>query len=311
MTECREHAMKNGLAVLVGFAALLRVAPPMTQAEDISNADLLARIEQLEAQIEQRAEFASHSEGGEETVYQAELYEASPAAGGCSTSNWYAGYELTILRPWVSNAFEFGDGLSDEYGYGHRFTLGCDNCTGVGIRMRYWFYNHGHDVESPTKGPDTLSFDMDVADLEMTLRGEFCYWDLMVSGGVRYGRLAIGWIPFESHTYFEGFGPTVALEARRQAPCRGLYLVGNLRSSMLMGRIANPDFLLLTPTEIEDEITLVLENQLGVGWTRGVVNLRAVWETQFWLNDTYADDFFGFGTNFTFTGLALQAEVRY
>jgi hypothetical protein len=65
----------------------------------------------------------------------------------------------------------------------------------------------------------------------------------------------------------------------------------------------------------DDEIMTVLENQLGVGWTRDFrrvsLDLRGVWETQFWLNDSFADDFFGFGSNFALSGLVLSAQLRY
>lgn len=308
--------MNRGWTLVIGFTVLLLVALPATRAEEVSNADLLSRIETLESQLEQRSQFALYSMGDQETAFPTDLYGEAASVSACSSSNLYAGYELTVLRPWVGNANDFGAGFSDDYGYGHRFTLGYSNCTGIGARMRYWFYNHGHDVVPPKFGPDIFSFDMDVVDLEMTLNGEFCNWELLVSGGVRYGRLGIDWVPFDQHVDFEGVGPTVALEARRQAGCRGLYLVGNFRSSVLLGQISNADFLLGTgggsvPAMVDDEVALVLENQLGIGWTRGVLDLRAVWETQLWMNDTFADDFNGFGTNFTFGGLALQAGLRY
>jgi hypothetical protein len=100
------------------------------------------------------------------------------------------------------------------------------------------------------------------------------------------------------------------VEANRAVDCRGLHLVGNFRASMLIGEI-HSDF---TVIEADDEIMTALENQLGMGWTRELgrfeIDLRAVWETQFWLNDTFADDIFGFGSNFALSGFVIGAEIR-
>ena len=79
-----------------------------------------------------------------------------------------------------------------------------------------------------------------------------------------------------------------------------------------MGTMYNEDLVLpFAPPQWDDESMVILENQLGIGWKRGSFDARAVWETQFWLNDTIADDFPGIGTNITFSGLALRAGWTY
>ncbi|MDA1053390.1 MAG: Lpg1974 family pore-forming outer membrane protein [Planctomycetota bacterium] len=142
----------------------------------------------------------------------------------------------------------------------------------------------------------------------------------MLAGGIRYGRA--GFSVGGPETFFEGAGPTVAIEAQREVGSRGLYLVGNARSSMLIGKIHNPADNLgfafgggsVAPT-VDDEITVVLENQLGVGWTRELrradLDLRLLWETQFWMNDTFADEFNGVGSNLAFSGLTVSTTLRY
>ncbi|MBP85586.1 MAG: hypothetical protein CMJ64_02545 [Planctomycetaceae bacterium] len=88
---------------------------------------------------------------------------------------------------------------------------------------------------------------------------------------------------------FEGTGPTVSLEGSRDVGCRGLYFVGNFRASMLFGEVTFDGTL-----DADDDLATVLENQLGIGWRREMaradLNVRALWESQFWLNETIATD---------------------
>ncbi len=239
---------------------------------------------------------------------------------------FYVGYELTALRPYLSNAGSTGGfafpgpvGFDDDYGFGHRFVVGYDGGSGLGARFRYWFYNHGHDfVASPPAAAavaGSVGIDLDVLDLELTLDEQLRNWNLMLSGGFRYGRAGLsGLNPGGSELFFEGVGPTVAIEARRKFGDRGLHLIGNFRVALLYGDWNN--YLNgATPAKVEDEITTVFENQLGVGFTRDLgfatVTLRTVWETQFWLNDTLADESNGIGSNLTFAGPTSSVELRF
>jgi hypothetical protein len=103
--------------------------------------------------------------------------------------------------------------------------------------------------------------------------------------------------------------------SRHLGCCSGWYVLGNLRTSLLIGKISNPSLVLLTGPDINDELLLTVENQLGLGWTtelrRVALDLRAIWETQFWMNDTFADDFNGFGTNLGFAGPTFSVQMRY
>ena len=66
---------------------------------------------------------------------------------------------------------------------------------------------------------------------------------------------------------------------------------------------------------IDDELVVVFESQLGVGWARELgraeLHVRTVAESQFWLNDTFADPFVGIGSNLGLIGAALRMELRY
>ncbi len=189
----------------------------------------------------------------------------------------------------------------------------------MGARVRYWFYDHDHDLVPPGASP--LGIDMDVFDAELTLNQRLCNWDLLVSGGVRWGRAGFEDFIAAGEFCFEGIGPTVSLEASRQVGCRGLYAIDNFRASLLVGEIRDPDGLIAAPlvgSTVDDEITMVLENQLGVGWGCdigcGELHLRAVWETQFWLNDTLANDIVtpagGVASNLGLMGVTIAAEFR-
>lgn len=305
---------------MASLAALFMVAPNVS-AEEISYSVLLDRIESLEAQLlQQDAQFAAYSMGGGAQKSDQKGDACGSCQKGksncvCGTPAWYAAYEVTVLRPYISDA-NFGPGFSDKYGAGHRFIIGYDGGQGMGARLRYWTYNHGHDAIPPA-GPGTIHLNMDAVDLEATLHSQMDCWDLTLAGGARYGRLAFS--PGGLSTYFEGAGPTVAIEAKRGFGVRNLHLIGNARSSMLIGRIADPGGNLIfggpVATPVDDEIMVVLESQLGVGWERELrrsdLSLRLLWETQFWMNDTFADDFNGVGSNLAFMGVTASAELRF
>ena len=140
----------------------------------------------------------------------------------------------------------------------------------------------------------------------------------MVSGGVRYGRMGLnlGTLGIglgNGELAFEGVGPTVSLEATRAFGDRNLYLIGNARTSLLFGDWN--DYPFAFALSIDDELTTVFESQLGVGYTCdlrcGTLTLRTVWETQFWMNDTIADDFNGFGSNLGFAGPTSTFELKF
>ena len=271
------------------------------QAEEPGVAELMERIDSLEGQLaQQQAEFDSFRA----IVGQFPLRSSRE----CNAWSVYGDYELTVLQPHFSDAGS-GPGFDESFGVGHRFTLGLESHRGIGGRVRYWSYDHsivGHDAFAG----DVLHIDMDTLDLDLTLRERFRRWDLLVSGGVRYGRNSYGsdtiFGPGEAR--FEGFGPTIALEAERKIGCRGLRLIGNFRGSMLFG---DDDFF---GTTVDDELMGVLDNQLGIGWNRrlgrSVVDVRAVWESQFWLNNALSDTVFGFGSNLGFTGPTVAVELR-
>ncbi|MFZ9092898.1 MAG: hypothetical protein ACO3FE_22700 [Planctomycetaceae bacterium] len=60
----------------------------------------------------------------------------------------------------------------------------------------------------------------------------------------------------------------------------------------------------------------ILENQLGVAWTRQLnssflLEIRGAWETQYWMSNTISDDVYGLGSNLALTGPTVAVELRY
>lgn len=306
------NARRTIIAWLASLAMAILLAPSIAGAEEMSYSALMSRIDALEQQLQQQhADFVSYEMGGAQKDNGDGKGNGKGKGGG--ERSLYAGYEATVLRPYLSSNYT-PNGYDDEYGVGHRFIIGGENANGVGVRMRYWMYNHGHNFEPPV--PGTANIDMDVFDLEATLSETLCNTDLLLSGGIRYGRAGLSYgIP---EIYFEGTGPTVSLQASRDVGSRGVYLIGNLRASLLIGEIHQPNGLVVPGRDLaDDEIMTVLESQLGAGWSReamcGEFHVRALWETQFWMNDTWANppgapD--GIGTNLALSGATFAVEYR-
>lgn len=302
----RREIFREGVLTMRTTTILIAVAIGLIALEvhgaEPSLVDLTARIDSLEAQLgRQDAELRKFR-----SVVNHGSLVGSPDCNGWSI---YGGYELTILEPFFSDASS-GPGFDESFGTGHRFELGMESHRGWGARARYWMYNHTLDGHSLYAG-EYLHLDVDSLDMELTFRERFRRWDLLFSGGARYGRNSYGsetlFGPGEAR--FEGVGPTFCLEAERAIGCGGLHLIGEFRGSMLFGDV---DFFGAT---VEDELTTVLENQLGIGWNRRVggatLDVRAVWESQFWLNNAFADALFGLGTNLGFTGPTVSVALTY
>lgn len=290
---------------LAALTAITLTSQATVQAEDLSYSDLVSRITALETELQKTSDVQLASCTGEASCGVA----TSCRPSCCACSAWYFGYELTVLQPYVSDATLAAGSYDDEFGFGHRLVLGYDGGSGMGARVRYWFYNHGHDTVPPA-APNSLGIDMDVIDLELNLTEQLRNYNLMISGGVRYARAELISTLIDTgfpRVVFEGGGPTAALESTREFGDRGLYLIGNIRGSLLFGD------LVFQGNKYQDETTVVLENQLGVGMTRelgrATLNLRTVWETQVWLNDTLAGS--AFGSNLGFGGPTSTIELRY
>ncbi len=288
--------MKTWSIIASALAVGLAISVNSAQAVEASYAELIERVSALE---EQQCAADCGTCCGQE----------------CCCPVAYVGLEATFLRPYTNGlggaipAYQMGG----EYQTGIRLYGGWQNGAGVGARLRWWTLNR--DINMVVPAGAVVNLDMDAFDAEITLDEQLYNFDVTLSGGIRYGRAALGSLP-AGVIAFEGTGPTVALEVRRQLGASRLSFVGNFRGSFLVGDVTDTAGVFLWVSPVREDTAIVWENQLGVIWTYGMangmdLNIRGVWETQLWMNDTLADDWNGLGTNLALSGPTLTAELRW
>jgi len=284
--------------------------------------EFAARIAALEADVAQLQ--AQPGPALPRSVFQPRLWALY--GGG-----WYGGAEATILQPFMSGAASVlnvnpqpGSLIDQEFLAGVRYQVGWANEAGFGVRGRYWSYENSFTQAEPF-APAELGIDCQAADLEATFTQRIWNFDTLLSAGARYGKL--GYMNNESDgeraifgvgsATFEGVGPTVAVEGRRRLGGSAFSLYGNVRGSALFGTIANKSLFTSMPaSNIQGEVMGVAENQLGITWDRVtknglVIEARAVWETQYWMNNTFSDDTYGIGTNLGLIGPTIGLLLAY
>jgi hypothetical protein len=214
------------------------------------------------------------------------------AAVGIPRGGFYGGFDGTILeaRPGGTTiltlngiaidgnnipaaALEFNPDY--DYEFAPRVFGGYKGPGGLGIRGRWWYYDHASSgnftIVGLQDGAAAEGFDIDLStslstnlyvnsiDLEATQDGKFHNWDIQLAGGVRYAEVEYGLngrafgtiqdidpppppppvdfdVGISTNTQFEGVGPTIALAARR--PLRyvdGLAFLMNFRTAFLFG----------------------------------------------------------------------------
>jgi hypothetical protein len=309
--------MLRGLCVgAVVFMACLR-ATAAQEATPIA-ADFSERIAQLEAEV---AELQSRGSPSPRSV------DLSPRLWDLYSSGWYGGAEVTILEPFMSGAYAVfpldptdGSLIDQRFLAGVRYQVGWANEAGFGIRGRYWSYFQYFTYADPY-APNQLGIDVQAADLEATTAHRLGRWDTLLAAGARYGKL--GYVNKTASIFgvgtatFEGVGPTVAVEGRRRLGGSALSLYGNVRGSALFGSINNAALFQQMPAStIQGEVMGVAENQIGLAWDRVtanglVVEARACWETQYWMNSTLSDDVYGIGTNLGLIGPTVGLQIAY
>ena len=256
---------------------------------------------------------------------------------------YYASAEYLLLAPKVnSTGFEtlFYDGFDhhnievdgsfeDDLKSGFRVVLGKEACDGFGVQFRYFHFDQNVEYDglwdngiatTPVNGDTGIK--VEAFDAELTQRGSFRSWDILVTGGLRYGKVefdipsnlftGIGAVIFGGPTGsdFDGVGPTVSLSAQRPLGY-GLSVIGRARTALLFGDVDYVGaFLPNTYLTIEDEFVQVTELQFGLGYDRCLncganLNMGVFWEAQRWDSDSnYIGDL-------ALHGLALMAGVNF
>lgn len=280
--------------------------------------DFAHRLEQLEAEVA-RLDARAHSTTNSVAFV--------PRLWDLYASGWYGGAEATILEPFMSGALAQaafapfqGRLIEQQFLTGVRYQIGWANEAGLGIRGRYWSYLNSFALAEPF-ATDRLGIALQAADLEATVTEQLRHWDTLFAAGVRYGKLGyssnVATFFGVGTAVFEGVGPTVAVEGRRRLGESAFSLYGNVRGSALFGTIANESlFTNLPAATIQGEVMGVAENQLGLAWDRVtasglVIEVRACWEMQYWMNPTLSDDSLGIGTNLGLIGPTICLQVGY
>lgn len=314
---------RTSLIAILGIAATLALSGVALaqQSGTISNRELLARIEQLEAQLQ--------ANGGPMCDDA-----CAPSCGSCCdcTCGAYFVYENVIVKPHFTRDSAYTivdpngiDGYEEhsfnwDYGYSGRIELGyLPTCDCIGVRARYWRFDDntrlnafdpngdihagfGEDgvqigLDRVTSATFTRSLEMDVVDLEVAVRN--CNW--IYSGGIRYANMEQTYNGFDNNNAndlffsghdFEGLGLTTAIEAS--------YGFGNnwsvfakTRGSLLYG---GTEFFALDPIDRElfrqrndNDIIASAELQVGLDWRTCLCSGQIVFatiacETQYWIN---------------------------
>lgn len=313
--------MFRSCALMLSFG-LACVAHANPAAVPQPGSDFAERIAALEADVAQLQ--AQPTPAVPRSLFQPRLWDLY--SGG-----WYGGAEATILQPFMSGAPSVfnvgpvsGSLIQQQFLTGVRYQVGWANEAGLGIRGRYWSYYNFFDQAEPY-APAELGIDLQTADLEATFTQRIWNFDTLLSAGARYGKLgymnnaSVGVLPIfgVGSATFEGVGPTVALEGRRRLGGSAFSLYGNVRGSALFGTIANKLLFTSMPrSNITGEVMGIAENQLGITWdwvaSNGlVIEARAVWETQYWMNNTLSDDVYGIGTNLGLIGPTIGLLLSY
>lgn len=264
------------------------------------------------------------------------------AAPGAADSGFYASVEALLLAPKVnSQGFEFlfyegvdfdaveveGD-FEDGLHGAVRFEVGKEGYDGFGARVRYFNFDQSVAYDGLWDGGSgtiavigDVSLDVQAIDFELTQRGDFRSWDILLSGGLRYGSVeyqqppnffnGIGAVinPNLTGSEFEGVGPTLSLAGNRPLGY-GLSLIGRARVSLLFGDIDYTPAFLSSAFTIEDEFVQVTELQFGLGYDRRLncganLNLGVFWEAQRWDSDS---NFLG---DLSLHGLSLLAGLGF
>jgi hypothetical protein len=127
-----------------------------------------------------------------------------------------------------------------------RITVGWVNCDGLGVRVRFWEFDHCAQVAGPDPliiDEGTFSLCVDTYTLDFEVFDTFCLnrnWDLELAAGIRYNEFletmaddeGFGLVENRLNS-FSGIGVVASAELRRLVGCNGA-VFARARASILM-----------------------------------------------------------------------------
>lgn len=236
--------------------------------------------------------------------------DADCTAGCCDQGSFVFLYENTFLRYHHTNGIEHGsgDGTNQEFGfeYSPRITVGLVGPDGLGIRARWWDYDH----KSNGASVDTQNIDIEFYE-ELSLT---CCTSIEFSVGIRIHEYEEGGLTRldGGQSYLDGYdfeyetvGGILGIELNRQLAVGGA-LYARLREAILMD-----DFDDGMLGAIRHDTTQT-HTEIGFGYEKtgcmgcAIVTVRAGAEWQNWQNYGFSGrEAVGFG------GFVIGAGVAY
>lgn len=291
------------------------------------------------------ADDLSPTSNGSECATSATDCQCCPSACGCCPPEWkiVAGAEEQFLWSQAGNR----NGVIDvngnsvlQPGFGELGGfqpaglgwLGVENCSGTGIRARYWSYDESNaDFRQP---PFELvsaasSLHAFTVDLEATQRMDWDCWNFLGSVGARYANLDetalfsdsfvnLGVSPIrndslsgDTESQFHGTGFTMGVEATHPLSDGGVNFIAAGRGSVLFGESSSFSAVRQSAGGVTSltsnlsnsavETHYIVEFQSGLEWStfvkciNGVVFIRGVLEYQLWSGQDAPTSLNGFG----------------
>jgi hypothetical protein len=211
----------------------------------------------------------------------------------CPVPHWEVGAEVAFLSPHSTTglgpsgiAYFASPGLFPSW----RTWLGYTGSKGLGLRARYWEFNH-----VVTGTVFTYALDTYVLDLEMTYSKVIgSDWNVLLSGGVRHVGLREGRTINAATAIVntDSTGVLVGGEITRNL-IGGLRGYGVARAAAVFGNMRGevpPGFIVL----FDNRLVCMWEAQLGVEYSRetqmGELSLRVGAEVQHWDEATYKNN---------------------
>ncbi len=214
-----------------------------------------------------------------------------------------------------------------------KFSLGYLGASGVGVRSTWWGFAESASRDSAVEAVSALPLinaignsvdvtaignlltrghlNMNVWDNEVVYTAEAGPWEFLLGAGLRYAHIAQQYSAavvdptgatldtLVSGHNFNGAGPTLGLDIRREIGASGLFTFANVRGSLLFGTRSNSSGVTGAETDVlfaggtrtadsNDVFVPVGEVELGVGYQRSLGRVRLIAEgsliAQSWWN---------------------------
>jgi hypothetical protein len=205
--------------------------------------------------------------------------------------------ELPLLTPHTGSiwATEIGRITPDfDTQISSRYVLGVENSEGLGLRMRYWLFDHDSGAANPDDGVFiTQGLKAQTLDFETTQSTEFRLWQMSWFGGMRYANqkydlgLSDGVDSGSLDVKFEGVGPTLGLNTLRPVGTGRWSMYGGLRGSLIFGdtRLGGTGELADindVGVRVDEHVMQIWEINMGVQYGHGPLFARFGYEAQVW-----------------------------